>query len=65
MADGKSGLLVNPERPDEVADSIIRILTTPALALSMGEEGRRRADERRWSVVAGEYEAVLREVAYG
>ena len=65
VADGKSGLLVNPERPDEVADSIIRILTTPALALSMGEEGRRRADERRWSVVAGEYEAALREVAYG
>ncbi len=65
VADGKSGLLVNGDRPDEVADALIRILTTPDLAKSMGEEGRRRAEERRWSVVAGEYETVLREVAYG
>jgi glycosyltransferase involved in cell wall biosynthesis len=39
---GKSGLLVPPARPDELADALIQLLTDPALRKRMGEEARRR-----------------------
>jgi phosphatidylinositol alpha-1,6-mannosyltransferase len=63
VADGESGLLVDPEQPGRVADAVIRILTSPELARSMGETGRRRAEARQWSQVVMEYEDVLQEVA--
>ncbi len=62
VADGESGLLVDPEQPERVADAAIRILTSPELARSMGEAGRRRAEARQWSQVVVEYEDVLEEV---
>jgi len=65
VVDGESGLLVEPERPEEVADAIVRILSSPELAKEMGVNGRRRAEARTWSKVAGEYESVLKEVAGG
>jgi glycosyltransferase involved in cell wall biosynthesis len=62
VADGESGLLVDPEQPERVADAVIRILTSPELARSMGEAGRRRAEARQWRQVVMEYEDVLQEV---
>ncbi len=62
VSDGESGLLVDPEQPERVADAVIRILTSPELARSMGEAGRRRAEARQWSQVVMEYEDVLQEV---
>ncbi|MFP6891485.1 MAG: glycosyltransferase family 4 protein [Nitrospinota bacterium] len=65
VAEGESGLLADPENTEDVAGAIVRILNTPELAASMGEAGRRRAEARRWSEVAGEYETVLQEIAGG
>lgn len=65
VADGESGILVEPERPDEVANAIVRILSSPGLAEEMGANGRRRAEVRTWSKVAEGYESVLKEVVGG
>ena len=65
VADGESGMLVNPEIIEDVAGAIVRILTSPGLAASMGEAGRRRAESRRWSDVAREYESVLQGIMSG
>jgi phosphatidylinositol alpha-1,6-mannosyltransferase len=38
-----SGLLVDPNRPAEIADAIVRILKDPTLAKQLGETGKVRA----------------------
>jgi glycogen(starch) synthase len=40
----KSGWLVPPESPDELANAIVRLLTTPELRAALGAGGRRRAE---------------------
>lgn len=40
IRDGETGLLVDGERPEEVAAAVIRILGDPELARAMGEKGR-------------------------
>ncbi|MBX7244660.1 MAG: glycosyltransferase family 4 protein [Candidatus Sumerlaeaceae bacterium] len=45
VKEGETGLLVNPESPNEVAAAIRRLLTEPGLAGKLGDEGRRHALE--------------------
>lgn len=42
VLDQETGLLVDPNRPDELADALERLLADPALSRRMGEAGRRR-----------------------
>ena len=42
VADGETGLLVEPDRPDEIADALVRILSDRALAERLGAGGRAR-----------------------
>lgn len=42
IEDGKDGLLVNPDRPEEIATAIIRVLTDDALAERIGAAGYQR-----------------------
>jgi len=44
VIDGRTGLLVNPERPDEVATALEKLLTNPGLRKEFGEEARRRVE---------------------
>jgi len=46
VLDGVTGLLVGPDDPDGMCEAIVRILSDPALAGSMGSAGRRRIDEK-------------------
>ena len=43
VADGESGILVDPDEPDQVASATIRVLSDGELARSLGEGGRARA----------------------
>ena len=53
VEDGRTGLLVPPARPDELADAIRRVLDDRDLARAFGEAGRRRVEERfSWNSVA-------------
>ncbi|MDR7545259.1 MAG: glycosyltransferase family 4 protein [Armatimonadota bacterium] len=45
VRDGETGLLVDPESPEEVAAAIVRLLRNPDLARRLGEAGRRLVRE--------------------
>jgi glycosyltransferase involved in cell wall biosynthesis len=51
--DGETGLLVDPDRPSEIADALVRVLSDRALAQRLGDGGRARADE--WMYTPDEY----------
>ena len=53
VADGETGLLVDPDRPDEIADALVRILSDRALAERLGEGGRARS--AAWTYTPEEY----------
>jgi glycosyltransferase involved in cell wall biosynthesis/peptidoglycan/xylan/chitin deacetylase (PgdA/CDA1 family) len=46
---GKSGLLVDPQRPDLLAESVIQLINNPNQAKAMGRKGRKRL-ERFFSI---------------
>lgn len=45
IIDQKTGLLVDPKNPDQIANAIIRIFSYPRMARNMGENGRYRAEK--------------------
>ena len=42
---GREGLLVNPDNPDDIAKSVLRILENPKLAAEIGAAGRTRVEQ--------------------
>lgn len=51
--DGETGLLVDPDRPAEIADALVRVLGDRALAERLGEGGKARSSD--WTYTAEEY----------
>ena len=63
IAEGVSGLLVDPESPADIAAATTRLLTDMDLAQRLGAEGRRRALENfTWDNVAQRFQAALCEL---
>ncbi len=66
VREGQDGFLVDPRRPREMADALLRLAADPHLRLSMGRSGRARAvacfDAERFAAGIG---AVLETVAGG
>jgi alpha-maltose-1-phosphate synthase len=59
VEDGKTGLLVPPGHPDELAAALGRVLENPALGRSLGQAGRRRVEAQfSWTSVAERTEHV-------
>ncbi len=59
VEDGKTGILVPPAKPDELAAALRRVLENPALGRSLGQAGRRRVEARfSWASVAERTERV-------
>jgi glycosyltransferase involved in cell wall biosynthesis len=46
VQEGEDGILVDPGRPDLLADALAKLVASPELRRSMGASGRRRAKER-------------------
>jgi glycosyltransferase involved in cell wall biosynthesis len=64
--DGRTGLLVEPERREELAGALVRLLTDLALARRMGRAARRRAEARfTLDRMVGAYEAAYALLARG
>ncbi len=42
VEDGRTGLLVAPGRPDELADALERLLEDPSFCLELGERAREK-----------------------
>jgi glycosyltransferase involved in cell wall biosynthesis len=51
--EGETGLLVDPDRPDEIADVLVRVLSDRGLAQRLGEGARSHAAE--WTYSADDY----------
>jgi glycosyltransferase involved in cell wall biosynthesis len=51
--DGETGLLVDPDRPDEIADALVGLLSDRARAERLGAEGKARSAD--WTYTADEY----------
>ena len=63
IIDNVTGLLVNPENEIEIAEAIVRLLTSPELAKKLGEQGRKRVlQELSWDKVGEKVEKVLLSV---
>ncbi len=62
VADGHTGLLVDPTDPAAVADAIVRLLRHPQLARRLGAAGAERARSFAWPAICQRVEAVLLEV---
>ena len=59
VEDGRTGLLVPPARPDDLAAALRRVLDDRGLAQALGQAGRRRVEERfSWASVAERTERV-------
>jgi phosphatidylinositol alpha-1,6-mannosyltransferase len=62
VADGRTGCIVDPDRPGELAASLIRLLREPGLARELGEAGRRRwAEHFRYGAFRDRFVPLLEE----
>jgi phosphatidylinositol alpha-1,6-mannosyltransferase len=61
VADGETGLLVDPTDARALADALTRLLGDRELALRMGRAGAERAKGFAWPLIAARLEAVLVE----
>ncbi|MGD0454120.1 MAG: glycosyltransferase family 4 protein [Solirubrobacteraceae bacterium] len=61
VADGVSGLLVDPTDPAAVGEAVTRLLLDRELAGRLGRDGAARARDFAWPVIAGRVEAALLE----
>ncbi|MCK4575090.1 glycosyltransferase family 4 protein, partial [candidate division WOR-3 bacterium] len=63
IIDGVTGLLVDPESPEEIANGIIKLFENPELARKLGEQGRKRVlEEFTWESAARIIERAMGEV---
>lgn len=49
---GEAGILVDPSKPQELAQAIVRLASDPALRQELGQRGRKRAALFRWEEAA-------------
>ncbi len=64
ITDGVDGLLLDsPSDPEELANKLNLLLSDPRLRQSMGNSGRRTAEQHSWDLIAEQFEAVLRDSA--
>lgn len=55
VVDGKTGLMVEPQKPDELTNAIIAILSDRKMAKSIGERGRRYVEDKfGWDSIVDE-----------
>jgi glycosyltransferase involved in cell wall biosynthesis len=60
IRDGYNGLLVPPNRPEELAHAIKRVLTDDEMRNQMGKNGRAFAEQHDWAIVAEQTENLYR-----
>ena len=66
VVDGETGLLVPPDSPETLSDSICRMLTHKEYAERLGQQGRERVvREFSWNEVASRVDRIMMAVASG
>jgi alpha-1,3-rhamnosyl/mannosyltransferase len=59
---GDAGILVDPDRPEEIAAGVLRLWLQPGLRPSLVAKGRHRAEGFSWRRTAESTLAVYRQV---
>jgi phosphatidylinositol alpha-1,6-mannosyltransferase len=60
VVDGATGLIVDPENINQIADAVIKILSDENLAKKLGERGREVVEEKfRWSIQTDKLKKLL------
>jgi glycosyltransferase involved in cell wall biosynthesis len=60
--DGVTGMLIDPGRPEDIAGAIVRLLTDPAMAQSIGSRARETVRSRfSWNTLLAENEDFYRQ----
>jgi glycosyltransferase involved in cell wall biosynthesis len=62
IKDGENGFLIRPERPEDGAAAIGKILEDPGAGRRMGEKGKQMALQRTWSRVGERLERIYQEL---
>jgi phosphatidylinositol alpha-1,6-mannosyltransferase len=66
VVDGETGLLVPPDSPETLAESVCRVLTHKKYAEKLGQQGRERATrEFSWDAVANCVDSIMTAVVSG
>lgn len=65
IEDGRNGLLVEPESPEQIAEKVLLLAKSDALRKSMAENNRVRARYYSWENVARMVEGVLQSAVNG
>jgi len=56
IENGKTGLLVEPKNPEQLAQAILKLANNAYLRKKMGEEGRKKVEkEYDWNIIANKY----------
>ena len=64
--DGKTGILVSKENPNEIAAAINNLLSDEGMAEKLGSKARQKAvEDFSWRVVAKKTEAIYKQVVLG
>ena len=59
---GQEGLLVSPDDPQAIAETVIRLVNDPDLAAHLSFQARQKAETLDWSAVLPQWEALLSSV---
>jgi glycosyltransferase involved in cell wall biosynthesis len=59
---GRTGFLVAPESPEDLAQALRLVLGDPPRSRSLGEAGRRFAEEHRWEAIARRHSQLYEEL---
>ena len=63
VVDGKTGLLVPPAQPRQIAEAVNKILRSKSLAKRMGKAGRKRIEDHfSWDAIAEKTRQLYEEV---
>jgi phosphatidylinositol alpha-1,6-mannosyltransferase len=59
VIDGRTGILVDPEEPQEIADALVKLLSDREKAAAMGAAGREHAKQFDWPVIAARVQDLM------
>lgn len=63
VRDGQTGLLIPPHNVSALTDALLKLISNAALRKSLGENGKRFADENLgWNAIARKHEAFYRSI---
>lgn len=63
VTDGENGLLVEPKKPEQLADAILKIIDDTELRTKLGKNGRETAVKNYdWKIIAEKMEKIYRSV---